>query len=113
MGIHNLLIFLKPATKPVNLRHLRGQTCVIDIMGWLYRGAFGQAVETDSTYQGLRFLCYPFRLIKLLIDYGIKPILVFDGRPHEGKVKCEKKRAEDKVKAKQHAKELEKQGDKK
>lgn len=49
-------------------------------------------------------------MLKLLISYGIKPICVFDGRPHEGKFECEKKRAELKAKNKALAKQARKDG---
>ena len=44
MGIQGLLLLLKPAISECNLHQLRGQTCVIDIMSWLYRGAFSAAI---------------------------------------------------------------------
>jgi 5'-3' exonuclease len=46
---------------------------------------------------------YPLKMIKLLLSYDIKPICIFDGRPHEGKVECEKKRSVDKKKNKELA----------
>lgn len=110
MGISSLLPFLKPSIKQSSLRQLRGKTCVIDIMSWLYRGAFAQAVEMNSKEQSLAFMCFPLRMIKTLISYNIKPICVFDGRPHEGKVDCEKKRSVDKEKNKFLAKQHEKEG---
>lgn len=53
---------------------------------------------------------YPLKMLRLLLDYGIKPICVFDGRPHEGKVATEKKRHEDKAKNKELAEQAVKQG---
>lgn len=55
-------------------------------------------------------MCFPLKMVKTLISYNIKPILVFDGRPHEGKVDCEKKRSSDKEKNKALAKHYEKSG---
>jgi 5'-3' exonuclease len=43
---------------------------------------------------------YPLKMLQLLISYGIKPICIFDGRPHAGKVECEKKRSIEKEKNK-------------
>ena len=104
-----MLIFLKPAISNCNLRKFRGQTCVIDIMGWLYRGAFSSAYINGSYKNDtLGFMGYPIKMLKLLLSYDIKPICIFDGRPHEGKVSCEKKRSIDKAKNKALATELEK-----
>jgi hypothetical protein len=35
---------------------------------------------------------FPLRMIKMLLSYDIKPICIFDGRPHQGKFNCEQKR---------------------
>ena len=72
-------------------------------MGWLYRGAFSCAVEMGANQQSLGFMSYPLKMIKLLLSYDIRPICIFDGRPHEGKVDCEKKRSMDKEKNKELA----------
>jgi len=45
-----------------------------------------------------------------LISYDIKPICVFDGRPHEAKMQTEKRRLIDKQKNKGIADDLWKQG---
>ena len=41
---------------------------------------------------------YPLKMLKLLISLDIKPICIFDGRPHQGKIECEKKRSHEKAK---------------
>jgi hypothetical protein len=43
---------------------------------------------------------YPLKMLKLLLSFQIKPICIFDGRPHIGKVECEKKRSIEKAKNK-------------
>lgn len=48
---------------------------------------------------------YPLKMLRLLLDYGIKPICIFDGRPHEGKVATEKRRSVEKAKNKELATE--------
>lgn len=53
---------------------------------------------------------YPLKMLHMLLQHGIKPICIFDGRPHEGKVECEKKRAEDKEKAKEMAAKFKREG---
>ena len=95
----------------VNLTKFRGQTCVIDISCWLYRGAFSCAADLNKPEQSLAFMSFPLKMLKLLIcQYQIKPICVFDGRPHAGKVETEKKRAIDKQKNREKAQQFEREG---
>ena len=88
MGIHNLLAFLKPVIKKGSVKQFRGKTCVIDIMSWMYRGAFSCAAGPSdcSKENTLSYMGYPLKMLSLLISWGIKPLCVFDGRPHEGKL---------------------------
>ena len=62
---------------------MKGQTCVIDIMGWMYKGAYSTAWDLDKNGEintSLGFMGYLMKQLKILISYGIKPICVFDGR---------------------------------
>ena len=43
-------------------------------------------------------MAYPLKMLKLLIAFELRPICIFDGRPHAGKIETEKKRAVDKAK---------------
>lgn len=45
-------------------------------------------------------MAYPLKMLKILISFEIRPICIFDGRPHAGKIETEKKRAVDKAKNK-------------
>ena len=107
-----MLPLLKPVIKECNLKKFRGQTCVIDIMGWLYRGAFSGAsnLGTGGSVNTLSYMNFPFKMLKLLLGFDIKPICIFDGRPHEGKVEVEKKRSKDKAKNKSLANDAKKSG---
>ena len=42
-------------------------------------------------------MLFPFKMLKLLLNFGIRPICIFDGWPHEGKVSCEKGRSKAKA----------------
>jgi len=55
-------------------------------MGWLYRGAFSDATMMGQNENSLGFMGFPFKMLKLLLLANIKPICVFDGRPHDGKL---------------------------
>ena len=86
MGVQGLLLLLKPHIKEVNLKKYRGQTCVIDAMGWLYRGAFSTAYSKgEHQDKSLGYMGFPLKMLKLLLSFDIRPICIFDGRPHAGK----------------------------
>ena len=59
---------------------------MIDIMGWLYKGAFSSASnsadQVSYSKNSLGFMLYPIKMIKMLLNYDINPICIFDGRPH-------------------------------
>lgn len=65
--------------RDANLSQFRNQTAVVDIMTWLYKGAFSCAYELATDQQTLAFLSYPLKMIKLFQVYKIKIICVFDG----------------------------------
>ena len=65
-------------------------------MTWLYKGAYSCAYELGLDKQTLSFLSYPIKMIKLVQQYGIKPICVFDGRPLKAKEATEKLRSDTK-----------------
>ena len=75
-----------------NIKRFRGKIAVIDVMGWLYRGAFANAWTDgpDGQSNSLGYMGYSMKQLKLLIEYEITPICVFDGRPHEAKMETEK-----------------------
>lgn len=107
--MQGLLQILKPVIEDVNLKRFNGQSCVIDISTWLYKGVFSTAYKTHQGIESLGHMGYPLKMLHMLLQYGIRPICIFDGRPHAGKIETEKKRSIDKAKnkelAEQHIKE--------
>ena len=79
MGIQGLHQILKPAVKSVNVQDYKGTTAAIDIMVWLYKGAYSCSYELGKGEPTLTFLGYPLKMLRLLSSKGIKPICVFDG----------------------------------
>ena len=90
---------LEPVVEEANLSKFRGQSCVIDIMGWLYKGAF-QCASLEGHYKdhSLIYMCYPLKMLQLLKSHEIEPICIFDGRGIPGKESCLQKRSVDKAK---------------
>ncbi|KAI9101265.1 PIN domain-like protein [Phlyctochytrium arcticum] len=79
MGIQGLLPFLKDIHRPVHLRNYSGQTLAVDTYVWLHRGAFSCALELCTGVKTTRYVNYCMRQVQLLLDHGVKPLMVFDG----------------------------------
>lgn len=69
---------------------------MVDVMTWLYKGAYSCAYELGLDQQTLGFLSYPLKMLKLVQSYGIKPICVFDGQHLKAKEATEKVRQHNK-----------------
>jgi len=79
MGIKDLLQTIKPALKEIKVWDLRGKTAVIDVMVWLYKGAYSCSFELAIGKPTMNFLSYPIKMLQMLKQKGVKPICVFDG----------------------------------
>ena len=79
MGIKDLLNILKPALEEKQIWDLRQQTAVIDVMVWLYKGAYSCSYELALGKPTMNFLSYPIKMLSMLRQKGVRPICVFDG----------------------------------
>ena len=98
MGIKDLLATLKPALKDTQAWDLRGKTAVIDVMVWLYKGAYSCSYELALGKPTMNFLSYPVKMLCMLKSKGIKPICVFDGFHLLAKAQTEENRCDYKTK---------------
>lgn len=106
MGINGLLPFVKPATTKRHLSYYKGKTAAIDAFVWLHRGAIPDAKDLAfgrCNPEKCRYVPYVFKYVDMLISYGIKPILVFDGADLPSKEATEVGRREKKAKATREA----------
>ncbi|CAF4060796.1 unnamed protein product [Rotaria sp. Silwood2] len=83
MGIEGLHPLLKPAIHRVNIKNaeFQGTTCAVDTSFLLHRGAYacaGKLAQNESTN---KYVQYVTRFVERLLDWNIKPIMVFDGSP--------------------------------
>ena len=92
-----LLGLLKSIQKPCSLQSFRGQTVGVDAYGWLHRGAIACAIDlalgkhtTKLEFAGVlssiitadilyRFVDFAMHRVRMLLHFGIKPYVVFDG----------------------------------
>ncbi len=96
MGIQGLLQILKPCMVDVNMNQFKGKTAAIDIMVWLYKGAYSCSYELATGKPTIEFLSYPIRMLRMLKTNGIKSICVFDGFHLKAKEETEKLRVDTK-----------------
>ncbi|KAK4497055.1 hypothetical protein PRZ48_011504 [Zasmidium cellare] len=89
-----LLPLLKSIHKPTHLRNFSGQTLGIDAYGWLHRGTVACAIELAQGLPTRKHIDFALHRVRMLIHFGVKPYLVFDGDYLPSKAHTEKERAE-------------------
>ncbi|XP_053730995.1 exonuclease 1 isoform X1 [Synchiropus splendidus] len=94
MGISGLLQFIKDAGEPVNVKKYKGQAVAVDTYCWLHKGAFSCADKLAKGEPTDQYVWYCMKFVDMLLNFGVKPILVFDGRNLPSKREVEKSRRE-------------------
>uniref|UniRef100_H2L8Q1 Exonuclease 1 n=1 Tax=Oryzias latipes TaxID=8090 RepID=H2L8Q1_ORYLA len=94
MGITGLLQFIKDAAEPINVKKYKGQTVAVDTYCWLHKGAFSCAEKLAKGEPTDQYVWYCLKFVDMLLNFSIKPILVFDGRNLPSKQEVEKARRE-------------------
>lgn len=80
MGIHQLLPLLKPAMKEVSLSEFRGKRVGVDGNVWVHRGAFSCSVDLATGTETDAYVRYCTNLAQMMIQHGVRPLVVFDGK---------------------------------
>ncbi|OJD34767.1 pin domain-like protein [Diplodia corticola] len=93
MGISGLLPLLKSIHKQCHLRQFAGQTLGVDAYGWLHRGTVACAIDLALDKPTRKHIDYCMHRVRMLIHFGIKPYLVFDGDHLPGKEVTNRERA--------------------
>ncbi|KAF1824865.1 uncharacterized protein K489DRAFT_333245 [Dissoconium aciculare CBS 342.82] len=93
MGITGLLPLLKSIHKSTHVRTLAGQTIGIDAYGWLHRGTIACAIELAQGKPTRKHIEFALHRVRMLLHFGVKPYLVFDGDYLPSKAHTEKSRA--------------------
>lgn len=84
---------LKSIHKPTHLRNFAGQTLGIDAYGWLHRGTVACAIELAQGKPTRKHIEFALNRVRMLIHFGIKPYLIFDGDYLPSKSHTEKERS--------------------
>lgn len=85
---------MKPTIHAKSLNDYEGKTAVVDVMTWLYKGAFACSYELALGTPTLEFLSYPLKMLRLFKNKKIKTICVFDGLHLKAKSATEQERIE-------------------
>ncbi|KAK5010781.1 hypothetical protein LTR28_007818, partial [Elasticomyces elasticus] len=101
-----LLPLLKSIHKSCSLKTFAGQTIGVDAYGWLHRGAVSCAVELAQDKPTTKFVDFAMGRVRMLIHFGVKPYLVFDGDYLPSKNSTERGRASRRREAKRTGLEL-------
>ncbi|TKX20159.1 exodeoxyribonuclease [Elsinoe australis] len=106
MGVKGLLPLLKSIHKPCNLKQFSGQTLGVDAYGWLHRGTIACAIELAQGKPTTKFVDFCMHRVRMLIHFGVRPFIVFDGDYLPSKKETEKGRASRRREAKSAGLEL-------
>uniref|UniRef100_A0A3B3SAK7 Exonuclease 1 n=1 Tax=Paramormyrops kingsleyae TaxID=1676925 RepID=A0A3B3SAK7_9TELE len=110
MGISGLLPFIKDASEAISVRKYKGQTVAVDTYCWLHKGAFSCADKLAKGEPTDRYVTYCMKYVDMLLTFGVKPILVFDGCNLPSKEEVEKSRREHRQANLQKGKQLLREG---
>ncbi|NXP45776.1 EXO1 Exonuclease, partial [Heliornis fulica] len=94
MGIHGLLQFIKEAAEPSHVKKYKGQAVAVDTYCWLHKGAYACAEKLARGEPTDLYVVFCMKLVDMLLSFGTKPILVFDGCTLPSKKEVEKARRE-------------------
>ncbi|NXM69910.1 EXO1 Exonuclease, partial [Serilophus lunatus] len=94
MGIQGLLQFIKEAAEPSHVKKYKGLAVAVDTYCWLHKGAYACAEKLARGEPTDLYVAFCMKLVDMLLSFGIKPILVFDGCTLPSKKEVEKARRE-------------------
>lgn len=96
-----LLPLLKSIHKHCTLKKFAGQTIGVDAYGWLHRGTVACAIELALDKPTTKYVDFAMGRVRMLLDFGVKPYLVFDGDnlPSKAGTNRERRKKRDESKA--------------
>lgn len=113
MGVNGLHASIKHALVRCHISSLKGQRAACDASAWMVRGGATHARDlyTQEGYTGTPWTEYTVEMAQLLLDHGVVPVMVFDGRRHPLKKETSVSRHEHKESARREALIAEEMGD--
>ncbi|KAL4779409.1 hypothetical protein BJX76DRAFT_340811 [Aspergillus varians] len=110
MGIKGLHGLLKSIQKPCHLKKFSGQTLGVDAYGWLHRGTVACAVDLVLDRPTTKHIDFVLSRVRMLLYFGVKPYLVFDGDDLPSKSGTELDRYQRRKESKELGMELHRKG---
>ncbi|KFQ76357.1 Exonuclease 1, partial [Phaethon lepturus] len=80
--------------EPTHVKKYKRQTVAVDTYCWLHKGAYACAEKLARGEPTDLYVAFCMKLVDMLLSFGIKPILVFDGCTLPSKKEVEKARRE-------------------
>jgi len=100
MGVSGLLPLLKSIHKHTTLKKYSGQTLGVDAFGWLHRGAVACSYQLGFDAPTTQYVAFVVNRVRMLLDFGVTPYMVFDGDAVPSKAGTNAKRRKDREEAK-------------
>lgn len=101
MGVSGLLPLLKSIQRNTSLKAYAGQTLGVDAFGWLHRGAVACSLQLALDKPTTQYVQFVLNKVRMLLDFGITPYLVFDGAALPSKAGTNAKRKAERTAAKE------------
>ena len=92
MGITGLLPQLRPAMRQISIGELKGQRVAVDANVWVHRGTYVCASDLVLGRPTDAYALYCRKLCLRLREFGVFPLLVFDGHAIPAKAITSRKR---------------------
>ncbi|OQE90804.1 hypothetical protein PENNAL_c0011G10441 [Penicillium nalgiovense] len=110
MGIKGLHGLLKSIQKPCHIKNFNGQTLGVDAYGWLHRGTVACSVDLVLDNPTRKHIDFVLNRVRMLLFFGVKPYLVFDGDNLPSKAATEQDRYRRRQESKSLGLELQRKG---
>ncbi|KAG5185782.1 PIN domain-like protein [Tribonema minus] len=111
MGITGLLPALRPVTRDVHLKELSGLRVGVDTYCWLHKAVYTCPEELCTGVPTEKHIKFALSRLDMLLHFGLKPYLVFDGDYLPAKGGKEKERAEKREESRKRAEQCLREGD--
>ena len=79
MGVYNLWKLLSAAGRKIDMQSLRGTRVAIDVSIWMIKILHGMS-KAGVNFENVHLIGI-LKRIMYLMEFGIKPVFVFDGPP--------------------------------
>ncbi|VUZ52625.1 unnamed protein product [Hymenolepis diminuta] len=96
MGVTGLLPFLKKCSRQVNIKEFEGYTVAVDAYCWIHRASYSCAMDLVLGNPTTQYVTYCMKYLKMILEAGVRPILVFDGVNLPAKAETDSRRQKSK-----------------